>query len=318
MAWVATAIGGSAVLGYMASSNATDASNNATNASVGAANQQTQLARDQFDWNKQNYETNILPQQQKSQAIQDQIAQQSLDSSKQQQQFSTDQQQYYKDTFQPVEKKTVDDANNYDSQANVDKQSGMASANVNQQFSNARNQSARLAGRYGMSSTAFSGPAGSSERAQALGAAGAATGAATATQDKAIALRAGVANFGRNMPNTSAQFGQISNQSGAVGTNAAGAALGSSTVGGSVMNNATGNYINTIGSAANLTSNAYNNQANMYSNQAAGFGMLAGGIMGNKTAQSAITGMGNSISNFFTPTPTPIMDAGISGMPTYA
>ena len=305
-------VAAAAVGSVIASGNAADAQNHATDAATASANDANALNRDEFNWNKTNYETNVLPQQQKTQAIQDQIAQQSLDSSKQQQQFSADQQQYYKDTFQPVEKQMVDDANNYDSQANVDKKSGIAAANVNQQFSNAQDQSARLAGRYGLGSTAFSGQAGQAQRAQALGTAGAATGAAFDTQDKAIALRAGAANFGRNMPNTSAQFGGLSNQSGSVGSGAAGAALGSTIAGGNVMSTANQQNIgNTLGIGGALAG-AYQTSANAFNAQAGGFGSLAGGILGNKTAQTTIQNGVSGIGDWFKGLTAPANSGGYS------
>ena len=227
MSVVAAAIVTTGVIGAIsasdAASTAADAQNNATNAASAASAQQTQLSRDQFEWNKQIYASDIRPAQQQQQALQLAIGNDALARAQKQDALADEQNQYYKETFQPLERQVVSDAMGYDSADNIARRSGIASANVNQQFSNAREQSARLAGRYGLSSTAFSGPAGASERAQALGAAGAATGAATDTMDKAIQLRAGAANFGRNMTNTALSGWSGANSSSGVAGGAAGA-----------------------------------------------------------------------------------------------
>jgi len=185
-----------------------------------AAEANAAVAKEALDFYKGVYSSDILPAQRKQQELADRLVGDYLDTSSQQKKFAEDQKAYYEKTFKPVEERTVRDAMDYDSEVNVGRRTGIAAANVNQQFSNARAQSARMAGRYGLGSTAFSGPAGAAERAQALGAAGAATGAALETKDKAIALRSGVANFGRNMPNTASNFFSGSNASnaGAFGT----------------------------------------------------------------------------------------------------
>lgn len=280
---VAAAVIGSAVVGAVASSSASgraaDAQNRATDSASQAAGEQTQLSREQFDWNKENYRDNILPAQQRAEALNTEIANDALDSSRQQRQFANEQNQYYKSTFQPLEQQMVRDAQNYDSAENIERRSGIAAANINQQFSNARGQSARLAGRYGLTSTAFSGPAGALERAQALGSAGAQTGAAFDTMDKAIALRAGAANFGRNMPNTAVSFGQLGNQSSGVASGAAGAGMNATIGGSNYMNGAYNTRFSNIGSTNGLFTSAMNNSANYWNNQAAGWGNFTGGML---------------------------------------
>jgi hypothetical protein len=200
-----------------------------------AARANAEIAREALAFYKDAYKNDILPAQQRQAELTGRLADDYLDTSAQQKQFAKEQNQYYKDTFQPVEKKMVSDAMSYDSADNIKRVSGEAAANVNQQFSNVRGQSARLAGRYGLTSTAMSGPAGASERAQALGAAGAATGAATATRDKGIALRSGASNFGRNMPNTSAAYFAGANNANAGAANAGQAGFSNTMAGANFM-----------------------------------------------------------------------------------
>jgi len=290
-----------------ASGNAADAQNNATTASERAANEANKLNREKFEFDKTTYENDVRPAQQRAQELQSRIGEESLAASQQQRQFATDQKKYYENTFQPIEKQMVEEAKNYDSQENVDRRSGIAAANVNQQFSNARGQSARLAGRYGLGSTALSGPAGASERAQALGTAGASTGAAFDTMDKGLALRAGAANFGRNMANTAATFSAVGNQSAGVASGAGTAGLNSAITGANFMNSAyQTNIANTTGIGSGLAS-AYQTSANAFNNQASGLGAFTGGLLGNKNAQESIgkaaTGIGDWFKNTFSSPP---------------
>lgn len=280
---VAAAIVGSAVVGAVAgsraSSRAADAQNRATDAASTAANETNQLSREQWDWNVNNYNTNVLPSQQRAEAMNTRVSEEALTASQQQRSFSKENQDFWRDNYKPVEEQAIRDATNYDSGENIARRSGIAAANVNQQFSNARNQSARLAGRYGLSSTAFSGPAGASERAEALGSAGAQTGAAFDTMDKAIALRTGVTNLGRGIGNTAVNFGQLGNQSAGVASGAANSALNNSATGSNVMNNSYGARINGIGTSNGILTSALNNSSNYWGNQANGWGNFTGGMI---------------------------------------
>jgi hypothetical protein len=254
-----------------------------------AAEANAAVAKEALDFYKGIYASDLKPAQERQAALADRLTNDYLDTSAQQKQFAQDQKQYYESTFKPVEQKMVSDAMDYDSAANVKRVSGEAAANVNQQFSNARSQSARLAGRYGLSSTAMSGPAGASERAQALGAAGAATGAATSTRDKGIALRSGVSNFGRNMPNTASNY-----FSGANASN--GAAFGT---GQAAMNNISqnagmvGQGFNTA-IQGNQSAGGLYGQAAQISGQDSGvwgaLGGVAGQFAGSKAGSTMIAG----------------------------
>jgi len=278
MSVLAAAVVTSAVGGIYSANKAAKAQNRATDAASAAAEEQNALSREQFEWNKSIYERDTAPMQKQQMEMQTRIAEDALSRAKKQDLLADEQNQYYKDVFQPVEMQSATDAMEYDSDANINRRTGIAAANVNQQFSNARGQSARLAGRYGLGSTAFSGPAGAAERAQALGTAGAATGAAFDTMDKGIQLRAGVSNFGRNMPNTALNGWGAATNSGSAAGNAANSAL-NGTIGATAgMNSAYNTRFNGIGASTGMLTNALNNSANMWSSAASGFGSLAGGL----------------------------------------
>lgn len=251
-----------------------------------AAEANAEVAKEALNFYKGIYASDILPAQRRQQDLGDRLVGDYLDTSRRQKDFANEQNAYYKDTFQPVERQMVRDAMDYDSDENVKRVSGEAAANVNQQFSNVRGQSARLAGRYGLTSTAFSGPQGAAERAQALGAAGAATGAAGAVRDKGIALRAGASNFGRNMPNTASNFYAGSNASSA-------AAFGT---GQQAMNNIgqnaaiVGQGFNTAISGNNSAGGLYGQVAQMQGKDSGLFGAL-GGVAGQFAGSQAGSAM---------------------------
>lgn len=185
-----------------------------------AAEANAEIAKEALDFYKGIYATDIRPAQQRQQDLADTLVDDYLDTSRQQKEFAQDQKEYYESTFKPIEQQMVADAQNYDSAENIKKRTGEAAAAVSQQFSNAQAQAARLQSRYGLSSSGFEKQTKNLARDQALATAGAATGAANEVRDKGIALRAGVANFGRNMPNTASSYfsGANASNAGAFGT----------------------------------------------------------------------------------------------------
>lgn len=247
-----------------------------------AARDNAALGKEAFEWYKNYYQNTVAPQQQRQTDLADRITSDYLDTSAKQKKFADEQQAYYESTFKPVEQQTVRDAMDYDSDANIKKVSGEAAANVNQQFSNAIGQRARLAGRYGLSSSTFSNQAGADSRSEALAAAGAKTGAANMVRDKGIALRSGVANFGRNMPNTSAAFFAGSNGSNSGAMGATGQGLNGAMAGANIMNQGFGLGMQGNTSAGNLLLGDFNGRMAGYSSDQAGVGGLlqAGATVG--------------------------------------
>lgn len=305
---VGWAIAGSAVLGYAASQDATAAASDAARASNDAATRSAQLqydlGKESLDFQKDYYNNTLKPMQEKDAALREKLTNATLDTMGKQQQFADSQNEFYKTTFQPVEKQMVDEAKNYDSDTNVQRRMGIASANVNQQFSNAQQQSARSLARYGVNpnSSAFATTNAALTNAQALGSAGAQTGAAFDTMDKGIALRAGAANFGRNMPNTAASYYAGGNQSAGVagGTSAQGVATGISAV--SPMSTGYGQAMNGIASSAEILNNSFKNNMSMYNTQMQGIGGMFSGIgsmASSKIGQQGLQNMGNTISGWF-------------------
>ena len=187
-----------------------------------AAEANAEVAKDALEFYKGIYASDILPAQQKQADLADTLVADYLDTSRTQKEFAKDQKDYYEQTFKPVEQQMVADAQNYDSAANIQRKVGQATAGVTQQFSRATAQGLRELSRAGggMNPAQAAKYLRDMKRAEALGSAGAGTAAANDVQDKAIALRSGVANFGRNMPNTASNYfsGANASNAGAFGT----------------------------------------------------------------------------------------------------
>jgi len=185
-----------------------------------AALKSAETAKEALDFYKTVYESDLRPMQQRDAELRAGLIEDTRASMRQQQRFADEQNRFYRETFQPVERRTVQDAMEYDSPENVQRRMGIASANVQSQFSNAANQNRRALAAYGINpnSGAFARANNMLTTQQGVASAAAQTGAAFDMEDRGIALRSGVANFGRNMPNTAAQFFA---GSGAAGSNVA-------------------------------------------------------------------------------------------------
>ena len=253
-----------------------------------AAAANAEIAKEALDFYKGVYATDIAPQQKKDAELREKLTNSTVSSMDQQSKMAGEQYDRYKSTFIPVEDQMVKDAMDYDSAANIEKRRGIAAANVNQSFSNAAGQSARTLSRYGLNpnSSAFARENAKLMNQEALASAGAQTGAAFDTMDKAVALRAGAAQTGRGLTNTAlgAFAGSANSASTAGGISAQGAGVlnqGISTMGQGFNTGIAGNQ-----SAGNLYLGQFGAQMQGYQAQQAaigglfqGAGMAAGMLM---------------------------------------
>lgn len=275
---------GSAVIGYSASRSATKAASAAASESNETMRESAQLqydlGKETLEFNRQYYNDVVKPAADFDLSTRRELTPLLTQSFKDQEAFASQQRQDYLDNWQPLEQQVRQDAQGYDSEGNVNRRMGIAAANVNQQYSNAAGQQARTLTRYGINpnSSAFARANANLVNQQALASAGMQTGAAFDTMDKGIALRAGAANFGRNMPNTAASFGQLGNQTAnttsgvtAGGVNTAGAA-------GNFMNQGFGLAGNLNASGAGIDNNIFNNNVRLGMMQSQGVGQLFAGI----------------------------------------
>lgn len=233
-------------------------------------------AKEALAWYKDLYTNELLPLQKEQQTMGRQLIDRYFDSMDKQEAFADKQNAYYDSTFKPIEQQVARDAMGYDSAENIAKRSGIAGANVEQTYSQAEQENARNLSRYGLNpnSSAFALTNERLMRDKALAKAGAQTGAAFDTMDKAIALRAGAANFGRNMPNSASNYYNNANAAG-------GAAMGTSTA----MNNT---------ALANSSAMGQGYSTFMQGNQSAGnlyLGQYGAQMQGYQADQSAKGGL---------------------------
>lgn len=257
-----------------------------SNAEVGRMQRET--AQEQLAFEKQKY-ADSLPQQNRLYDLANQVSQQQIDISDANQKQAQSQWDYYKDTFQPVERKMVDESMNYDSKARQEQQASQATADVRTQMANATAQNNRAM--MGMGVNPNSGRFAGLSKAQAVQAgastAGAATGARNAVIDKGIGLRAGAASFGRNMTNTAAQSYGLATNAGNSAVNNANTGYMGTLANANLMNAGYSNMLAAGNSQINanlglgqLMNQGYGISANMYGQQQAGQGAMIGSGIG--------------------------------------
>ena len=245
-----------------------------------AAAANAKVAADALDWYKQTYESDLKPRQAATDALTARVVNDQLDTSAITKQRGTEQWDRFVSVFQPNEDRTVADATNIDSAGELARASGEAAAGVQTQFDNAAGQRARSQAAMGINPNSGRAMAMDSEAQLGLAAskAGASNNARLVARDRGIALRAGVANFGRNMPNTAANaygLSMTANQ-GATGANAGASAgaLSNANFAGQGFNTA----IQGNNSAGNIMANQYGQQVSAYNAQQAADGASSAGI----------------------------------------
>lgn len=265
--------------------------------SISSANEavgrmQKEIAQEQLSFEKQKY-ADSLPQQNRLYELANQVAKQQIDIANQNQLQANEQWDYYRGTFQPVEKKMVDEAMNYDSKARQEQQAGQATADVRSQMANATAQNNRAM--MGMGVNPNSGRFVGLNKAQTVSAgasaAGAATGARNNVVDKGIGLRAGAASFGRNMTNTAGQSYGLATNAGNSAVNSANTGYMGTLANANLMNPGYSNMLAAGNSQINanlglgqLMNQGYLGQLSYASQQQAGQGQMLGTGIGTAAA----------------------------------
>jgi hypothetical protein len=245
-----------------------------------AARANAETAKEALAWYKELYTSELLPLQKKQQAMAESLVDRYLASMDKQQEFADRQNAYYESTFKPIEQQMARDAMNYDSAENIARRQGIAAANVQQQFSNAQQENARNLSRYGLNpnSSAFAMTNERLMREAALQKAGASTGAAFDTMDRAIALRAGASNFGRNMPNTAAAYYGNANNAGGMAMNTQTQANQTAINNAGVMGQGFNQFTQGMNSAGNLMLGDFNARMQGYNAQQQAIGGIGQGL----------------------------------------
>lgn len=234
------------------------------------------FAREQFDIaNERQAELDELTKR---------IGEQQIEMSDRQMQWSAEDRQRYKDQFQPLEERFVEEASTWDSQERQAERAAEAKADVLQNAAAQRAASQRQAASMGVNpaSGRFQGLDRAGELQTALAAAGAQNQARDQVRKEGMAMRADAVNIGRGLPAQSAQAASLGLSAGnsalAGAQGAHGAFMGNTQIMGQGFQGAmSGNS-----SMANILNQQYQNQLQAWSaNQqatAAGIGGIASAI----------------------------------------
>lgn len=215
-----------------------------------------------LDWSMDVFNNYIKPRQDQLDQLQMQSARQQLMDQSAASDFAGQGRRDYTNYYRPLEIRSVNDANTYDSAGNIKQRMGLASNNVNQAATNARQQAIASLQRYGINpnSGAFAAVQSRLAQQQMLAEAGARTGAAFDTQDKAIALRAGAVATGRGLTNSAAQSLAGSTNAGSAAVAGGAQAADAAIKGTSVGSQGFGTAIQGYGTAGNIGANVYGSQ----------------------------------------------------------
>jgi len=246
-----------------------------------AADRAGQIGKEQFGFNKGEYDANkarLAGIDKTNQGIVDS----QVGMSKDYQDRSNSEWDRFKTQYQPVQDRMVNDAMNIDSAANQEKAAAEAGAQVKNSFANTQDQKARQMASMGINpnSGASIDSMNTNAMAQAAGEAGAMNNARDVVKDKGIAMRSNVANFGQGVANQSMALGNQAVQTGnsAVGVNNVG--FDNSLKNTGVMNvgfnaDASGNK-----TGADILNQDYANKMQGYAAAQQGKAGVAGGIGG--------------------------------------
>lgn len=231
------------------------------------------VARDQLAWEK---ERAAKQDPMIAQIVNQQIQTGNTNSARADEQWNL-----YKQLYQPVEEKNVQDAMNFDSPARKEQMAAEAGADVTRSYGSAADQNMRTMAAMGINpnSGRFAGMANENSLAQARDTAGAMNKARRDTELQGMALRTGVAQLGRGLPSTglAADSTALNAGNSAVGNMAAGSQIANAN------NMAAAQWFNgAVGgnnSAGSLMNNLYGGQlqaANMQQDAMGGIGSLVG------------------------------------------
>lgn len=223
-----------------------------------AALKNAQLGQEALDWYQQTYAEYLRPRQDSIDAQNQKVIDQQMRIADANEERAQESYADYKENYKPVEKRMIRDANEYDSAARIAEERGIASTDIQRSFDNSRAQTNRSLAMMGVNpnSAKFATTNLNSSNAEALARAGTLTKTGRDVKDKAISLRAGVANFGRGMQNTASNAYGISLSGGQGAANI-----------GLATNGAAQSAVGTVGQGYGTAMQGYSNQANILNTQ---------------------------------------------------
>jgi len=215
------------------------------------AQQQMEMGKEQFEWSKQNAADDrklMMP-----------IFQQQMRIADASESRANEQYNYWKESFQPLEQKIIQDALNFNTDAEREKMAGTAGADIEQAFGRQRQQNARELSRYGLnpnSSTALR-AAGTMGDEEALAKAGAMNQSRMQSKAMGMAMAADAANMGRGLSGQSNSAAALALQAGQAGQGNIGGMTQNAVASRGLGNQNFGNAISANSSAGNIYGSMY-------------------------------------------------------------
>jgi len=299
---VAAAIVGSAAIGAVASSSASNkaskSADKATAAQQGIADDQTALGQQQLDFDKQVYA--------EGRPLRDQAAQTAISVSRSQQaaqdqqtRIAADYDAYNKGTYRPLEQKIVSDARGYDTAGRRMEAIAGATSDVEQAYANANASQNRAMQRDGVTpgSGRMQSLMADQTIAKANALAGATTGAVRNVETVGAARMADAANLGRNLPSNQAVAANTAINAGNSAANNSMQAVAAQQAGVGNVNAGYQGAIaanNSAGSLYGQAMNSYNSVANANAGALGGIGSA----IGMAGANGAFKGLGTTLSGW--------------------
>lgn len=194
---------------------------------------------------------------------------------------------YEKDTFRPLEKSIVDDANSFDTDAKREELARRGIADVATAYEAQRKQALDTLSRYGINpnSNRFAAINAQLSMGEAADKAGAATNARTNAEQLAYSRKLDAASLGRNLASNSSTAYGIATSAGTSAVGSGNAALGTAQAPGAALSSAYGSFSNMMGNSANSSYGA----GNLYGQ---GYKIAAGQQSAADAALSGLVGMG--------------------------
>ena len=256
-----------------------------------AAVMQANLSKEQLDWMKQLY-AESAPDRKASIDRANLVSDKQLQALDQQSELTKDYADYQANTFRPLEKTIIDDANTYNTQAKQDAEVGRSVADVHQSFSMAQSAQDRSLGRRGV----VPGSGADLEARNQLTVQGALAdiSARKAARDKVEtvgrAMKMDAANLGRNLASNQATSAGIALNQGNSAVQNAQVAGNVTAQGAQMMNSGYAAAQNGLAGAGNTYTNIarINQQAGDNSGAWGAFGTVAGQLAGSKGVSALI------------------------------
>lgn len=233
-----------------------------------AALRNAEISREALDWYKGVYAQDA-PYREEYRDIAKQIAETQIAAQEKNQQYADDYYGYMRDTFRPVEKGIVEDAQRYSSDAEKERLAAEAATDVAAAGANQRAQMSRQMAAMGVNpnSGRFQALQRDSNILEAATRAGSMIRARQQAEQQGWARRMDAASIGRNLPANQATSQGIAITAGNSALGAAGAPAQQSALYGTMMGQGYGTAIAGNQSTANILNAQYGNQLNAWSAQ---------------------------------------------------